>query len=40
MHVVSYAIPIIASYALKNLMHCTILLSAHSCAFAVTLGYK
>jgi hypothetical protein len=29
MHVMSYAIPVIASCALKHLMHCTILPLAH-----------
>jgi hypothetical protein len=33
MHVVSYAIPVIASYALKHLMHCTILPLAHIRSF-------
>jgi hypothetical protein len=37
MHVVSYAIPVIASYALKHLMHCTILPLAHIRSF--TLGH-
>jgi hypothetical protein len=37
MHVVSYAIPVIASYALKHFMHCTILPLAHICSF--TLGH-
>jgi hypothetical protein len=37
MHVVSYAIPVIASYALKHLMHWTILPLAHIHSF--TLGH-
>jgi hypothetical protein len=37
MHAVSYAIPVIASYALKHLMHCTILPLAHIRSF--TLGH-
>jgi hypothetical protein len=35
MHIVSYAISVIESYALKHLIHCTILLPAYSCAFAI-----
>jgi hypothetical protein len=37
MHVVSYAIPVIASYALKHLMYCTVLPLAHIRSF--TLGH-
>jgi hypothetical protein len=37
MHVVSHDIPVTASYALKHLMHCTILPLAHICSF--TLGH-
>jgi hypothetical protein len=33
MHVMSYAIPVIASYALKHLMHCTILPLSHIRSF-------
>jgi hypothetical protein len=37
MHVMSYAIHVIASFALKHLMHCTILPFAHIRSF--TLGH-
>jgi hypothetical protein len=35
MHVMAYDIPVIASYALKHLMHCTILPLAHICSFSL-----
>jgi hypothetical protein len=37
MHVMSYAIPVSASYALKHLIHCTILPLTHIRSF--TLGH-